>query len=145
MDQVAMVNEHLEGGRRLIDALVVEGLNVSIAFWAKPSDEAKWYLYLASPFVDERGAKAAYILVNETLRNTSDLWIDPLDVKVVGVDDSLAKSALSACPSYSSSSFSSSKSSKFFPGITRIGPTTLGGMSVDGAYFYPPQQPVAQV
>ena len=145
MDQVAMVNEHIDSGKRLIDELVNEGFHVTLAFWAKPTEESKWYLYMASPFVDDRGAKAAYLLVNETLRNMTDLWIDPLEIKVVGVNDSLTESALAVTRSFVPAGVLSARNLKAHSGITRVGSTTLGGISIDAAYFYPPHQPVAQV
>src|ERR1039458_10039243 len=48
-----VVNEQAESGKRLIQTLVAAGFEVRLAFWAKPTEEGKWYLYLASPVVDE--------------------------------------------------------------------------------------------
>ena len=68
MDQDAVVSEQTEDGKRLIEALASAGFEVRVAFWAKPTDEGKWFLYLASPFVDENGLAAAYDLIFDILR-----------------------------------------------------------------------------
>src|SRR5687767_12085926 len=98
MDQNALVNAEYEGGKRLIAALPAHGFEVRIAFWAKPTEAGQWYLYLASPFVDEKGPTAAYRLVNDVLRQLPDVWIEWRDVKVVGIEDSITESILPALP-----------------------------------------------
>lgn len=145
MDQVALVNEFVESGKRLIDELVNQGFVVQNAFWAKPTDSDRWYLYLVSPFVDENGAKLAYRLVNTTLRNLPGL-LDDLEIKVVRTDDSLAKAAIAKTkPKVPVGPFAI-KNPKPYQGPTCItGETTLGGIPMDGAYFYPPLQPNAPV
>ena len=65
MDQDTVVSEQTESGKRLIEVLVANGFDVRIAFWAKPTDEGKWFLYLASPIVDEKGPAAAYRFVHD--------------------------------------------------------------------------------
>lgn len=145
MDQVTMVNELTESGKRLIDALGAEGFAVRIAFWAKPTDEDKWYLYLASSFVDDHGSIAAYLLVNRILRKLSDLWIDSLEIKVIGINDSLASAALKVTKPRVPVSPFATENPKPYSGMTRIGSTTLGGLSIDAAYFYPPTQSAAPV
>ena len=89
MDQDPVVTEQTESGKRLIEALAAAGFDVRVAFWAKPTEDGKWFLYLASPFVDEKGATVAYRHVFDVLRKTPDVWIDPLEVKVVRLNDSL--------------------------------------------------------
>src|SRR5437879_11296410 len=94
MDQDPVVSEQTESGKRLIEALAAAGFDVRVAFWAKPSDDGKWFLYLASPAVDEKGPLAAYRFVFDVLRQIPDLGIEPLEVKVIGLNDSLAQAAL---------------------------------------------------
>ncbi len=96
MDQDTVVSEQTESGERLIEALNQDGIDVRVAFWAKPTEEGKWYLYLAFPTVDDKGPAVAYRLVHGVLRKRPDLWIDPLDIKVVGLNDSLTEAALAA-------------------------------------------------
>lgn len=143
MDQDALVNEQTEAGRQLIAALVEAGFEVRVAFWAKPTEEEKWFLYLASPFVDDKGPRTAYRFVHDVLRNMPDLWIDPLEVRVVGLKDSLAEAALAVTqPKIPNSPFAV-RNAKPHQGMIRFGGATLGGVSIDGAYIYPPLQPAA--
>jgi hypothetical protein len=138
MDQGTVVSEQTESGKRLIKALVAGGFDVQVAFWAKPTDEGKWYLYLASPFVDDKGPRTAYRLVHRILRETPDLWIDPFEIKVVGLNDSIARAASELTrPQVPGSPFAA-WGPKPYPGMTRFGGSTLGGVDVDGAYIYPP-------
>ena len=145
MDQDSVVSEQTESGKRLIEALAENGFDVRLAFWAKPTEDEKWYLYLASPIVDEKGPAVAYRLVHRVLREMPDLWIDPLEIKVVGLDDSLAEAFLAVMrPRVPDSPFAA-WNSRPYPGMTRLGGSTLGGVSFDGAYIYPLPQPGASV
>ncbi|HEV8058244.1 MAG TPA: hypothetical protein VGP68_00095 [Gemmataceae bacterium] len=119
------------------------GFDVPVAFWAKPTESGKWYLYLASPFVDDHGAKAAYLHVFDLLRKTLDLWIEPLDIKVIGLTDSLADAAMQLRNSMFANRVSPVSNPKFLQRMTRFDGSSLGGVSVDGAYIYPPRQPAA--
>ena len=89
MDKDAVVSEQTESGERFAKALADNGFDVRAKFWLKPTDEGKWFLYLASPLVDEKGPGVAYRLVLGILRKMPDLWIDPLEIRVVGLNDSL--------------------------------------------------------
>ncbi len=143
MDQNAVVNEQTESGKRLIETLATAGFDVPIAFWAKPTDDGKWFLYLASSIVDEKGPAVAYRSVQEVLRRIPNLWIDLLEVKVIGLKDSLTQAALAVMkPTVADGPFAV-RHTKPYPGMTRFDGTVLGGVSIDGAYFYPQSQPVA--
>jgi len=135
-----MVSEQTESGKRLIDALPTEGFDVRVAFWAKPTDEGKWFLYLASPLVDDKGPAVAYRIVLGILRKTPDLWLDPFEIRVVGLNDSLTEAVLAAIKPKVPASPYAAWNPKPYPGMTRFGETTLGGVSMDGAYIYPPSQ-----
>jgi hypothetical protein len=143
MDQDTVVSEQTENGKRLIDALAVDGFEVRVAFWAKPTEEGKWYLYLASPFVDDKGPATAYRFVHDLLRKTPDLWIDPFEIRVVGLNDSLTRATLEVATPKSSDSPYAVRHPRPYPGMTRYNGATLGGMDVDGVYVYPPSQPVS--
>jgi hypothetical protein len=143
MDQDAMVSEQTESGKRLIEALAAAGFDVRVAFWAKPTDDGKWFLYLASPAVDEKGPAAAYRFVFDVQRQIPDLWIDALEVKVIGLNDSLAQAALAVLKSTVPANPFAARNSNPYPGLTRFGGSVLGGASIDGAYIYPPAQAAA--
>ena len=141
MDQDTVVKEQTESGTKLIGALLKNGIEVRVAFWAKPTEAEKWYLYLASPVVDEQGQRATYRRVFDILRNTPDLWIDPLEIKLLRLDDSLTEAALAVVtrPKASDSPFAI-RNQRPCPGMTRFGGSTLGGLDIDGAYIYPTLQ-----
>jgi hypothetical protein len=140
MDKDAVVSEQTEGGKRLIEALASDGFDVRVAFWAKPTDEGKWFLYLASPMVDDQGPAAGYRLVHSILRKMPDLCIDPMEIRVVGLNDSLTEAALAAIKPRVPDSPYAVRNPRAYPGMTWFGGTTLGGVSIDGAYIYPPSQ-----
>ncbi len=143
MDQGTMVSEQTDRGKRLIEALAAAGFDVQVAFWAKPTDEGTWFLYLASTLVDDKGPAVAYRLVHDILRKMPDLWIDPLEIKVLGLNDSLTEAALAVTrPKVPNSPFAV-RNPKPYPGMTWFGGSSLGGVSIDGAYIYPPPQPGA--
>ena len=141
MDQDCVVSDQIEAGKRLMLALEANGFEIRLAFWAKPSDEMRWYLYLASPFVSQNGPLEAYRFVLDVMKNHLDLGIEFFDIKVLGLDDSLTKAGLAVMkPRVVSSPFAVNPP-RPFAGMTRFNGTTLGGLSIDGAVFYPLPEP----
>jgi hypothetical protein len=129
MDQDTLVNMQIDDGQRLLDRLAEEGVPVVAAFWAKESESGQWFLYIATPLVGAEGVtRPAYRRVNAVIRRMSaPFWIDPLEVKLVAPTDPAAQDVLAA--------------HRHAPGPLvspiRWGGTRLGGVSVEGAYFYP--------
>lgn len=123
MDKGTLVEKQIEDGRLLIDRLRAEGVSVTAAAWIKESESGWWYLYLATPLVGPGGAKTpAYRRVNAVLREMAEpLWVEPLDIKVVGPDSPVGKALHELQQRY--------------PG--RYGGPTLGGLGIEGAYIYP--------
>ncbi len=133
-----MVMEQADAGRRLVEKLTANGFKAEVAFWAKPTEEGKWFLYLASRFVDDKGPAEGYRHVYGVMRAHPDPWIEPLEVRVLGLDDSLTQAVLSVIrPKVPAPPFAV-QAPKPYPGMTRFGGSSLGGMSVDGAVIYPP-------
>lgn len=145
MAQNLVVNELIECGERLIAALAATGFDVRVAFWAKPTEDGEWFLFLASPMVDDQGPTAAYRLVHGVMRSMDDPWIEPLEVKVVGVRDSLAKDALKLMRRRSPADPGAVGTRKPFPGMTWFGGSTLAGIEFDGGCVYPPSTPGVSV
>ncbi len=141
MDQDAMVNVSLEGGWKLIDALIGQGFEIDVAFWARLSDEEKWILYLASPKVDEFGPGDSYRLIHSVLRDAPEWGIDPFSVFVLGKNNQMAKAAEEILkPKVATGQFAI-PNPKPYRGMTRYGGSSLGGIRIDGAYIYPPWEP----
>ena len=137
MDQDTVVDEQKESGKQLIAALAAEGFDVRVAFWAKPTDEGKWFLYLASPIVDAEGPAVAYRRVHRVLKKIPGLWIDALEIRVLGLNDSLAEAALQVMrPKVPASPFAV-QNAKPYRGMTNLPSGMLGGVSFDWVKIYP--------
>jgi hypothetical protein len=134
MDQDTLVEMLKDDGQRLIDRLIEEGVGVSGACWLKEAENGLWFLYIATPLVDEGGATlAAYRRVNAVQRNLQQpLSLDPLLIRLVGPDSPVSQAVQEVHRRY--------------PGRTptHVGGTRFGGVSVEGVYVYPPSPAVAR-
>ncbi len=139
MDTNILVNDRLESGTVLIDALREVGVEVSVAFWAKLADESDWNLYLASPAVevDEEETKA-YCMLRMILSSKPELGIDLFDVTFVDLDNSMAVAAAEVIKPKAATGPFAVANPKPYPGMTRYGGKVFGGLEIDGAYIYPP-------
>src|SRR5690242_12433674 len=120
MDQNTMVTVNLDGGWRLIDALVGRGFKVESAFWARLSDEERWTLFLESPYVDDHGLGESYRLIHSMLRDAPEWGLDPFSVTVLGVGNPMAKAAADLVRPKVTTGPSAVPSPKPYRGITRF-------------------------
>jgi hypothetical protein len=60
MDTELLVEEHIDEGQALIERLALEDFDVSVAFWAKATDEGLWQLFIASSSLSTTNPSAAY-------------------------------------------------------------------------------------
>ena|SRR5208337_825455 len=67
MDTELLVECQFDDGQRLVDQLIRDDFEISVAFWLKTSEEGLWHLYIASPFVDEERLGVAYRMVYASL------------------------------------------------------------------------------
>jgi len=139
------VNDQLENGAQFLDALVEHGYDLQVAFWVKQADDERWFLYIGSPMVDAKGAASAYGLAIQIMRNRPDLRIDLLDVKMVGMKDSLAAAVRNLLEPKVREAQDAIPNAKPYPGPTWYRGPALGGVSIDGAYIYPPLRSGASV
>jgi len=121
-------------GEKLINELPARGFPVEAGFWIQPSEDHQWYFYLISPEAEDDKLAAAYQKLHTAVRRMSDIvQINPLEIKLIGPDDSLAKAVVAV--------------HRKFPGRLPLqygqGGRNLSGISIDRAYFYP--LPVAAV
>jgi hypothetical protein len=126
MAQVLLVDEQLRDGWRLVERLARDDFGVTAAGWLKTSEEGRWYLTIASPFVDREGPGKAYRHVHALVREMPPPFaIAPLDVKLVGARSQLAQSA--------------AKVERDLPVkvLTRYRGPDLGKLAADDAYIYP--------
>lgn len=141
MAQDALVNEQIEGGRALIDRLMADGFDITIAFWAKESDSGVWSLVLASPVVGEKGLAAAYRTAHTAARRMPERWVDPFEIKLIRPTDAMAEAALRVMtPAVPDSPFAV-RPPGYITTPTYYNGASLGGVGIDGAYIYPPPHP----
>jgi hypothetical protein len=128
MDQGTLVNGQINDGQKLIDRLAENGVAVLAACWMKESDGGLWYLYLVTPLVGEDGARRpAYHRINAVIRALPQpLRMDPFQKKVVGPLEPVGQAILDLQRRYAGR----------LP--VWYGEATLGGVSIDAAYLYPP-------
>lgn len=97
MDEIGLVNEQIEGGRKLIARGRQDGLGLTGGCWAKLADDGQPYLYLVAPEVATDGPLAAYRKLAavqaalEADRLPAAERIDPFAVKLISTGRSLAE------------------------------------------------------
>jgi len=94
MDPELLVESELNDGRKLIDHLVYDDFEVTVAFWARNAEEEQWQLYIASPCVDEKRLGLAYKKVFDSLNKLFDPWVTPLDIKLINDTNPIALDAI---------------------------------------------------
>ena len=125
MDQGPLVIEETDAGEELVRRLD-KHIPVKVAFWVKDSEEAQWYLYIASDQIDDTNLHAAYGEVLRLAARMASPYLNPFRVKLVHTSDPLAQAAIDV--------------HRRFPGrtATRFSGAYFGGMGVDGVFIYPP-------
>jgi hypothetical protein len=94
MDTVALVENRIEDGQRLIRRLGSEQFRISVAFWAKPCGDGLWQLWIASPAVDANHMGDALHKVYAALGELPGDGITPLDLKLVANYSPIARAAI---------------------------------------------------
>lgn len=133
MAQEILVDDQIDDGQRIIDQFLADGLEVAVAFWAKPA-AGSWSLYIASPGFNDRKPVEASRAVYDSVSKVTDLTILPwLDIRMIDDQDSIARDALR---------IAGHKGTK---GPIRYRGTRLGDLGIAKAYIYPkPELPVRQ-
>lgn len=126
MDQNSLVEQQLRDGERIVEQLRHHGIEVAVACWVKATEDNRWFLYIASPIVDDRGLHGAYRAVFDVMRGLPNLWVDSLDVKLVSASHPIVQDALGIYRQYPA----------LIP--TRYAGLQLGGIGIEEAYIYPP-------
>jgi hypothetical protein len=126
MDTRTLVETQTEHGQHLIAKLREEGFVLRAAFWAKPTEEDRWSLYLATPALEKMGILPAYGSVLRAFRSLGEVSFDGSNVlKLVSEKDPLAKAVLGLL--------------KRFPDVAGkfLSRPDLGNFPVEGVYIYP--------
>jgi hypothetical protein len=123
MDKSPLVTEQIDAGEWLIREFS-KRIPVQAAFWLRERDSDEWYFYLASDQINDSNFDHAYGEVLRIVHPQQRLWIDPFQVKVVGIDAPVAKAALDVMRKYPTQ----------IP--ARYHGPHFGGLSVDEVYIY---------
>ena len=125
MDQIALVENQIHDGQRLLDQLRADGIVVRAACWVKPAEDDWWSLYIASPARDEIGPSAGYGRIIPVLHSLGDVMIGTSDIKLVGENHPIVQDAAELL--------------RRFPHSAPIQPpnSLFGGITVDEVYVYP--------
>ena|SRR5438105_2671544 len=127
MDQIALVDRRIDDGQRLVQQLLRDNFDVTVAFWLKTSEEDWWHLYVATKVVDERGPLEAYRALQASLQQLPSTTVSLTDVKVIGTSSPITRDVLKIQNRYSGTA-------PFrFSGVTHF-----GGITVEDALIYPP-------
>ena len=124
MDQAILVDRQIDDVPRLIDQLRTDQFDVKAAFWLYTSEAGQWFLFLVSEVVDKKGITEAYKLAFNSMRRLTLLWIKPLEVKLVGPHDPLARAVMEFL----------SKQSAPLP--THVQGMRLGDVHIENAYIF---------
>jgi hypothetical protein len=128
METESLVENLIDDGRKLVEELPLRGFEVNVAFWLKASENGKWYFYIVSPLVDAEGITKAYRLLHPLVRAMPQpFWIDPLEIRLIGPTNPIARDALTV----------QSRASALHFSPIRWDGQSLGNISVEAAYIYP--------
>ena len=89
MGQELLVSEQIDAGEEFVRGFC-EYLPVAAAFWVNPADSEDWFLYVASPEVDDGNLDVAYGEVLRRVGTNKNQWLDAFQVKLLNSADPLA-------------------------------------------------------
>jgi hypothetical protein len=128
VDTLTLVKEMVEDGRRIVVQLPKDGFEVTAAFWLKAAEDEQWYFYIVSPVAERERLNEAYQQLYTLIRRMpAPQWIDPLEVRLIGPSNPIARDVLAI------------HSRAAGPKVSPIhwGGRMLGNVSVESAYLYP--------
>jgi hypothetical protein len=124
MDQAPLVIDDIEAGKAFVERLHSYA-RVAAAWWMRDDEGGPRFLYVAIDGLQPGGAGPVYREVRRVTQEMQDHYIDPFRVKVIGMDDPVAKAVVDLY--------------RRFPGRTpRFDGRSLGGVGVADVYIYPP-------
>jgi len=87
-----LVEQDIEDGRRLIEALGRINFRIQAALWLYDSESREWRLTIATPLVDEQGPRYAYTEIQAVLQSTMPpLPLSLQNISAVSTENKLVK------------------------------------------------------
>src|SRR5260370_42349130 len=96
MDTDLLVENKIDDGQRLLNELVRNQFQVSVAFWAKRSEEGLWHLWIASSAVAPNYSGDALAKVYAAMTAIPDCQVTPVDISVLNDMSPIAQDAIDA-------------------------------------------------
>jgi hypothetical protein len=91
MDSYELVEHQIDSGHRLISRLVQDGFEITAALWMKTAEEGDWFLYIATPLVEQRGLAEAYRLLQASIQRLQGIPLSLSDVKLIGAENPITR------------------------------------------------------
>jgi hypothetical protein len=129
MDKAILVDEaQITDGEKLVEQLVYDNFDVSVAFWVKflGCADNEWFFYVVSNTVDESGLQTAYRAVHSAIQKIPSAWgpyISLSTLRLVGLLDPIAKGVLAIRDRY--------------PGRRWFRGANFDNLNIEEAYIYP--------
>ena len=126
MDQISLVSDRIDDGRRIVERFAADGNPVQAAFWARTTDEGQWFLYIVTELVDRVGSLETYRAVGVSREKLGESSLTFSETKVVSPNSPVGRAVLAIVARN--------------PGrlVNRFKDTTLGPLDVDQTYIYAP-------
>lgn len=125
MGQELLVSEQIDAGDRFVRDFN-DYVPVSVACWVNPTESDNLFLYIASDEISDSNIDVAYGEVLRRLGAKRSQWLDPFQIKLLNSSDPIARDAIQIRDRYPAK----------IP--IRCKDSSIGGMSIDAAYIYPP-------
>lgn len=122
---VLLIQFALEDGKLLVKALLEQpDFDLIAAFWKYDDNHDKWFLFIATPILDNISTHEAYKRIIETMNAMkSELeWLESSDIYAKSPNDPLIKALCNEYPHHSKGKF--------------IRGESWGGYYVEEAYLY---------
>jgi hypothetical protein len=124
MDTDTLVDKKIDG-RKLLARLAKNGFAVAAACWVKTSEEERWFLYIASNAVDQKGLSAAYTDAYGALLSMDDPWISMGEIKLISPNHPIARDLVAILEKHSGR------------GPIRTNRPRIGDVGIEEGYIYP--------
>jgi len=132
MAHPTLVRTLIDEGRRVVQLLRADGLDIAVALWLKTQEDDDWHLYLAAPVIDQVGYHATYLRIASILKQHRVSEIDLTDIRLIQVGSQLAQAVVDQQAKWGE------------PLDATIQATWLGSTTVEEAFIYAPFEPAAQ-
>ncbi len=132
MDTAPLVEQQIDDGRKLIEQLVHDGFDVTVAFWVrfKFEEDGPWF-FIVSKTVDQEGLQVAYRAVRAVLRKIPapfGPWLSSVselgELRLIGLNDPLSKDVLAFRDRH--------------PGRNRFREANVGNHVIEELFIYDP-------